>query len=238
LRGPVLDRPSKIKDGPVIIDTFADGDTSGRFSVAKIAARLFPIARSFVEQVRKEGLDDAGQYVFAPWSTDKLVRLCDFVASYVTRSGTAGLGTVVMEPSPDLPVSGIVLLRRAVGSDAFNLEHLAIRLPLSEQQLSNAILIEALTKAQKEAAHDEAAGGANARPKSACEGILRHNQNGFWIDVPPEGACEINKDEENKVLAACNVGHYCKIEGELQDCEDSGECSEIHKITHVSRRKH
>jgi hypothetical protein len=70
-----------------------------------------------------------------------------------------------------------------------------------------------------------------------CEGILHRNQNGLWFEFRPEGMCEINKSEEKKVLAVCSAGHYCKVEGQVDDCKDSGECSEITNISSVSRKK-
>jgi hypothetical protein len=79
---------------------------------------------------------------------------------------------------------------------------------------------------------------ASAAPKAGtCEGILHRNQNGLWFEFRPEGVCEINKSEEKKVLAVCSAGHYCKVEGQVDDCKDSGECSEMTDIRSVSRKK-
>jgi hypothetical protein len=43
--------------------------------------------------------------------------------------------------------------------------------------------------------------------------------------------------KEKKVLAVCSAGHYCKVEGQVDDCKDSGECGEITNISSVSRKK-
>jgi hypothetical protein len=52
--------------GPLIKRRVADGGTSGRFEVARVAGRLFPEARPLVEQVHGEGLDKPGTYLAEP----------------------------------------------------------------------------------------------------------------------------------------------------------------------------
>jgi hypothetical protein len=54
--GPILDRFDKVKDGPAVIKSFADGDTSGRYELAKTSARIFPRARTLVDSIRA-GID-------------------------------------------------------------------------------------------------------------------------------------------------------------------------------------
>jgi hypothetical protein len=109
LNVPILDRPSRLSDSPAVILSYAVGETSGRFTVAKIAAQVFPRARWFVDRVRNEGADDPNEYVFAPPPGDSIHRLSDFAVSYLTRSGAKGLGTSLMSPSATLPISGLIL---------------------------------------------------------------------------------------------------------------------------------
>jgi hypothetical protein len=40
-------------------------------------------------------------------------------------------------------------------------------------------------------------------------------------------------EAESKVLAVCSEGHRCNISGLLDECEDSGECVEITRVTSV-----
>ena len=72
-----------------------------------------------------------------------------------------------------------------------------------------------------------------------CWGILHQDTEGMRFGGgrgEGEGICVINNAEENKVLAICSVGHYCKVTGIVDSCKDSGECSEITDITAVSSK--
>lgn len=69
-----------------------------------------------------------------------------------------------------------------------------------------------------------------------CSGVL-HRVGGdlrFGGDVGEgESICIIDKAERNKVLAVCPVGTSCRVKGIVLPCRDSGECSEITRITSV-----
>jgi hypothetical protein len=76
-------------------------------------------------------------------------------------------------------------------------------------------------------------------PPSNCAGILHRDQYGIRIgggSGEGEGICVIDESEENKVLRVCNLEHYCRVTGLVNDCKDSGECSEITNVTSVGRR--
>jgi hypothetical protein len=45
-----------------------------------------------------------------------------------------------------------------------------------------------------------------------------------------EGICVINKSEESKVLATCRPGQYCRVNGVIDICKDSGECKEVTQV--------
>jgi hypothetical protein len=69
------------------------------------------------------------------------------------------------------------------------------------------------------------------------KGILRQDRNGsLFFQVPPEGVCEINPSQKGKVLATCTPGRFCRVEGMVEDCKDSGECDEITRVLSVRRR--
>ena len=81
---------------------------------------------------------------------------------------------------------------------------------------------------------------AYAEPKiDKCAGVLHRDQYGLRFGGgigEGEGICIINKSEENKVLTVCNLEHYCRVNGLVDDCKDSGECAEITNITSVRKR--
>ena len=127
---PISNR--QVKDGPVIIKNRVNGGTSGQYTVADVSARIFPLARAWVES-----RDNPNNYIFEPWPADRINRLSDFVVSYKTPEGADGLGTV-LGPAPGRePIFGIVYLRLADG-DPY-LTRLAIRLKVADQHLYLAI---------------------------------------------------------------------------------------------------
>lgn len=74
--------------------------------------------------------------------------------------------------------------------------------------------------------------------RQECKGILKSNHDGdLWFEFLPEGICQINKSENAKVLAQCTPGHFCRVYGVVEDCKDSGECSEMIEVFQVTKRK-
>jgi hypothetical protein len=70
-------------------------------------------------------------------------------------------------------------------------------------------------------------------------GILHKDRDGLRFGGGKgegEGICVINKSEESKVLAACSPGQFCKVKGVIEDCKDSGKCSELTHIRSVRRK--
>src|SRR6516165_12246484 len=78
---------------------------------------------------------------------------------------------------------------------------------------------------------------ASAEQRQECKGILRQDQNGLSIQIPPpEGMCEINRSQETKVLATCRPGRFCRVYGIVEDCKDLDECAEITRVLSARRR--
>ena len=77
---------------------------------------------------------------------------------------------------------------------------------------------------------------ASADERQECKGILRQDQNGLLIQIPPEGLCEINRSQEAKVLATCRPGRFCRVYGIVEDCKDLDECAEITRVLSARRR--
>jgi hypothetical protein len=55
--------------------------------------------------------------------------------------------------------------------------------------------------------------GSLTQFKNQRIGILHNNE-------PNPVLCLVKKSEQNKVLATCSLGHYCKIEGNWDFCDD------------------
>src|SRR5262249_30654474 len=101
------------------------GETSGRFHVARIIARVFPSERSFVERVIAEGILPASEFPTGPYPSDRLAYKSDHVVEYETPARRQGLGTEsALRPNAD-PIRGVAILQ----GPEVSLLQLAIRLP-------------------------------------------------------------------------------------------------------------
>jgi hypothetical protein len=110
--------------GPAIQLSQMIGDTSGRFSVAKSVARLFPAHRDFAESVRDEhlGLDTLPT---GPSPTDKLHYLSKEAVEFITPPNHDGEGTHSFLTKSNLPITGVVMLT----GEELSCTTLSIRLP-------------------------------------------------------------------------------------------------------------
>ena len=118
---------SKWRDdtGPAVILSNAFGDTSGRFEVAAVAARVFPAYRAFVREVTTMFDQPAGSYVFHPYPHDVLRYRSNSVLEYTTPAMTDGLGTRFPLKKNGSPIVGVAIL---LGRPP-NLVDLTTRLP-------------------------------------------------------------------------------------------------------------
>ena len=103
-----------VRDGVEV--AHAIGGTSGRFDVAKLAARAFPEARPFVERVIAEGIEPKSHFAFGPFATDAMHRLRRGVVAFETPAHRQGLGTMSRFVANDDPIHGIAVLQGAVGN--------------------------------------------------------------------------------------------------------------------------
>ncbi len=111
--------------GPAIEVSVMSGGTSGRFGVAKVAARVFPMHKAFVKGVIAEGLEPASDFPFGPYPKDKLTYHGDSIVEYQTPPHAEGLGTTGSLRANDFSISGVEMLQ---GVDT-DLTGLAVRLP-------------------------------------------------------------------------------------------------------------
>ena len=118
--------------------TFQWGDTSGRFTVAQVVARVFPAYRSIAEKVIAEHLLPASDFPFGPFPGDRLTYRSDRMVEYETHPRQKGLGTLfAFQPDND-PIRGVAILAGEDGG--LNLLHLALRLPPDLNDLSSVII--------------------------------------------------------------------------------------------------
>lgn len=115
--------------GPAIQISFIEGDTSGRFKVAKVIARVFPAHKQFVQNVIAEGMEPASDFPSGPYTTDKLNYRTPEWVEFETPANTQGLGTVSRLQANANPISGVVFLKD------INLIQLSARLPDKDSDL-------------------------------------------------------------------------------------------------------
>jgi hypothetical protein len=96
--------------GPGVQTSISFGDTSGRFEVARVAARIFPDARKFVQGVIAEGIDHAADFPAGPYADDRMTRLTPRAVEFETPPHAEGLGTMSRFLPGDDPISGVAML--------------------------------------------------------------------------------------------------------------------------------
>ncbi len=129
-------------EGSAIVLSRVFGSTSGRFEVAKLAARLFPVANNFVQGVIDEGIEPAIDFQLMPFPADKLTRRSPTAVEYFSPGGTEGLGTEGPLAKNGEPISGVVILLPDEEMTAIKLD---IRLPTELHDLVSQITEDVLT---------------------------------------------------------------------------------------------
>lgn len=110
------------------------GGTSGRSTVARVIARVFPGFRWFVDEVR-QGFDDL-DLPSGPVATDVLKRRGARVVEYRTPGGSDGLGTDGWLKREARPIDGVVVLE----GETPDLVRVNVRLPERLRWLAPSIL--------------------------------------------------------------------------------------------------
>lgn len=126
-------------EGPVIEITRSFGGTSGRFTVAKTAARLFPKAAAFVQAVIDEDIQTKDDFPTGPYPADQLTYRSDFVVEYVTPPNSDGEGTLTFLGKSASPIRGVVIMDPTGDHDVMKL---AVRLPKSQASQAAIIISE------------------------------------------------------------------------------------------------
>lgn len=108
------------------------GDTSGRFEVARVVARIFPEQRSYVEKVIAEGIEPASHFPIGPFPSDHLTAISNRIVEFVTPPQTQGLGSFNnMRPTSD-SISGVAILK----GDGPGISMMTLRLPQDSNDLA------------------------------------------------------------------------------------------------------
>ena len=123
---------------PVVYVGVSDGESSGRFDVAEIIARIFPAHWPFAKEVRDAFDIPTNEFLFGPYSADKLHYKSRETVEYLTPANTDGLGTHVGLRSNSSPIRGVAMLLGQPPS----LLLLSVRLPPDLASLSSAIIQE------------------------------------------------------------------------------------------------
>lgn len=111
--------------GPAIQLSSTVGDTSGRFGVAEVIARVFPAHRDFVNNIIAEGLEPASDFPFGPYPDDRLTYKSKELVEYMTPPNRKGLGTASWLLPNQQPILGVAMLT----GEELSLTQLSLRLP-------------------------------------------------------------------------------------------------------------
>jgi hypothetical protein len=124
---------------------FRSGDTSGRFEVAEVIARVFPAYKPFVTRMMEEFGQPASSFPFGPFPKDILTYKGKTVVEYTTPAQTEGLGTHFWLRKNGSPIHGAAIL---IGP-APDLLFLSVRLPPDLGGLTSAIVGQAESDAAR-----------------------------------------------------------------------------------------
>lgn len=128
--------------GPAVVFTMYDGGTSGRFNVAKYAARLFAkLEQAFIAGVIAEGVEPKTDFPSGPYPADKTTYKSPLLVEFATPANKDGLGTSDRLKKNSLPVSGMAKLK--VSPDGPDFFLLTVRLPANQAGLAPAIIAQA-----------------------------------------------------------------------------------------------
>jgi hypothetical protein len=125
-------------NSPFIMVTQLSGETSGRFQVARVIARVFPTQKAFADGVIKEGIEPASDFPFGPYPTDTLKYHGDVTVEFQTPANTKGLGTEFGLQPNDQPISGVAAIKWD-GEDIY-LVCLTVRLMPDTRDLTTQII--------------------------------------------------------------------------------------------------
>ena len=102
--------PSSTLAGAAIQLSLSSGETSRRFEVAEVAARLFPAKKEFVARVIGEGIEPASAFPEGPYPGDILHRRSDTEVEFETPAESEGMGTRSRLVKNGDPIRGLAIV--------------------------------------------------------------------------------------------------------------------------------
>ena len=96
--------------GPAIEMAVSIGDTSGRFRVAEVIARVFPAHSTFAKRVIAEGIEPPSSFPSGPYPRDRLTYRNKEIVEFETPANAEGLGTHSHLQEGDSPICGVAAL--------------------------------------------------------------------------------------------------------------------------------
>jgi hypothetical protein len=220
---------SAMLTGPAVTFSLSIHDTSGRFEVAQVAARLFPTKKEFVEQVIHEGVEPESDFPFGPYPNDILKHRSDIKVEFETPANTDGMGTRgrLMKKNAE-PISGVAIM-----TGEGDLLQLNVRTPPALRNLIPTILESRLRQNSSEEAADQLAPSAASPSNGAIPPNIDSliNKWGELSDrcrgsiTPDDEATKISCDELNKLVLQLNLRGWCFGTSEQSEAEKRwGQC--------------
>jgi len=201
----------------------SNGDTSGRFEVAQIIARVFPAHSAFVRRVIAEGVEPSTSFPYGPYPADKLTYKSKETVEYITPPNTEGLGTKSFLIKDADPIDGVAILT----GEELSLTHLSVRLSPEMSDLLPVIIRQVEQDISQPASSGSATASAqNATPESCAKLNLAYEYHGDigtsscvphagGQNVPPENSDAMpNGDKESPagcLEATAHTNGPCKI---------------------------
>jgi len=137
------DKWSGLPDSAIQL-VFRVGDTSGRFEVAQMIARVFPTYIARTREVIAEGIEPASDFPAGPYSADKLTYKSRSMVEFETPPASEGLGSHSFLKENSEPIFGVAALVFEYPNHQWpSLMHLSMRLPPDSRDLEQVILKQA-----------------------------------------------------------------------------------------------
>lgn len=124
--------------GPAIELWRRFGETSGRFDVAEIIARVFPAYKAFATGVMAEFDQPTRSLTFGPYPNDRLIYKSKTMVEYRTPARTDGLGTHSLLNKNGSPIDGVAIL---IGQPP-DVLLLSVRLPPDLNGLTSTVVLQ------------------------------------------------------------------------------------------------
>jgi hypothetical protein len=120
---------------PAIQISTSYGKTSGRFDVARVIARIFPLQKAFVQDVIRERIEPAENFPSGPYPDDTITYRRNRIVEFKTPPNEKGLGTMSRLQPSSLSIDGVAIL-----TDEMDLLFLTVRLPSDKTDLKSSII--------------------------------------------------------------------------------------------------